>query len=903
VHPAEPPPHRVDRPDLLAEAAQTLQTFDSSHSNSDLGIDRDAPHVLEVIELWAGAVMNVRHFGRDRSQVRVGDPSFARFRPLSTALTALLLVGVGFFCVRHGTLPEPPRYVGDDEALIGQWEEAIEGERFAAATEAARQRRAERASLQDEADERGVTVDAIEAERAAAEPPRPDPLATARKGWEEARQAEFEALKAEHPERPDRWLGGAPFQADYLPGLEGLIRDELLPVAREDAAQGRLRRSWIDLFEGFQPASGVADGEVETLEAQLFAWGSEVLHEEQIFVVIPASGPEHVHLLGADDERVDVDPAALLTDRAPTPDERGERHALYRELQELLYQDATERRAAGQQCRALSKLVELPGAEASLERQARQARCLHLRGKDEQVGPHVLAGLALIPSRPADEAEATDIAHLLQVHAERLQDVAIEDPERGDDALEAWGQLRGFVIDEVQDPGLLAVADHGIRQLETAKLATRQRRLVRGALNMALAIGLLLPIGLLVDERRSRRGAPDFDVPAWNLPTDPFPLVEREHGELLVGYGRDQVGLLRDVDGVERDLSEVPAEDVGGWLRAPLADDALFMLQLGERVFAIRSVHPAKLAPASALDRVDWRWLGTLAAVLLLAGGLAVLSKIAPVGPGTEVMLQPTSQTVALAAPVVLEPELDLAGDGPGDRAEGDEGAASGVEPDTAVPVISIARRKLDRDQEMVNEVLSDIFAPESFAEMAEGPLGTDIIAAATGMRGPNVGWHFGPGGGRGVRGKGPGGGGDSRLSGITIGDIVGDGPPGRRRLAQTTRKPSSTGPNVDTSGAIVINAANKAAIDRVVKSHLAQLRYCYQRELTRDVDLGGKVVIKFVIGKDGAVSQSSVKSSTLGNPSTERCLVEKFGRMRFVKPKGGGIVVVSYPMVFSSAG
>ena len=99
----------------------------------------------------------------------------------------------------------------------------------------------------------------------------------------------------------------------------------------------------------------------------------------------------------------------------------------------------------------------------------------------------------------------------------------------------------------------------------------------------------------------------------------------------------------------------------------------------------------------------------------------------------------------------------------------------------------------------------------------------------------------------------------------------------------------------------IIIGALTKSQIDQVVKRHLNSIRYCYQKELTKRPSLQGKVVVKFVIGKDGAVSRASKKSSTLGSSAVDGCVANKFKRMQFPEPRGGGIVVVSYPFLFAS--
>ena len=100
----------------------------------------------------------------------------------------------------------------------------------------------------------------------------------------------------------------------------------------------------------------------------------------------------------------------------------------------------------------------------------------------------------------------------------------------------------------------------------------------------------------------------------------------------------------------------------------------------------------------------------------------------------------------------------------------------------------------------------------------------------------------------------------------------------------------------------VVLGALDKALIEAVIKRHLAQIRYCYQRELTKQPDLAGKVTIKFVINSDGAVQEAEVRSTTLGNATVEECLVTRFLRMQFPEPEGGGIVIVSYPFLFQTA-
>ena len=45
---------------------------------------------------------------------------------------------------------------------------------------------------------------------------------------------------------------------------------------------------------------------------------------------------------------------------------------------------------------------------------------------------------------------------------------------------------------------------------------------------------------------------------------------------------------------------------------------------------------------------------------------------------------------------------------------------------------------------------------------------------------------------------------------------------------------------------------------------------------------------------------KAGVKTSDIGSSSVDKCVVNRFYSMQFPKPKGGGIVIVSYPFIFS---
>ena len=68
-------------------------------------------------------------------------------------------------------------------------------------------------------------------------------------------------------------------------------------------------------------------------------------------------------------------------------------------------------------------------------------------------------------------------------------------------------------------------------------------------------------------------------------------------------------------------------------------------------------------------------------------------------------------------------------------------------------------------------------------------------------------------------------------------------------------------------------------------------------------IDSAGKVQVKFVIGAQGNVQSAVVAESSLNNKTAESCMTGKVKGWMFPKPKGGGIVIVTYPFIFKQGG
>ena len=109
--------------------------------------------------------------------------------------------------------------------------------------------------------------------------------------------------------------------------------------------------------------------------------------------------------------------------------------------------------------------------------------------------------------------------------------------------------------------------------------------------------------------------------------------------------------------------------------------------------------------------------------------------------------------------------------------------------------------------------------------------------------------------------------------------------------------------PHITSDPADPVGALDAELIRQVIHSHHDQIRYCYEQVLTQAPDLGGKVAVHFVISADGSVSASNVTQSNTSSAQLDACVMGRARTWVFPKPKGGGLVSVTYPFIFKVAG
>lgn len=197
--------------------------------------------------------------------------------------------------------------------------------------------------------------------------------------------------------------------------------------------------------------------------------------------------------------------------------------------------------------------------------------------------------------------------------------------------------------------------------------------------------------------------------------------------------------------------------------------------------------------------------------------------------------------------------------------------------------------------------------APSSpWGDVANGP---DASNAHGDLFSPDIGDAFGTG--LGVSGTGLGGGG----KGVGVGiDGVGDGTcMGVDCLAKGNGKGGfgssfgrlnggghqATAPQVRIATGMVLNGRlPQDVIQRIVRQNFGRFRNCYEMGLRTNPNLTGRVAARFVIGRDGAVSNVSA-GGDLPDAQVKSCVASAFYGLSFPTPENG-IVTVTYPIMLT---
>jgi hypothetical protein len=106
--------------------------------------------------------------------------------------------------------------------------------------------------------------------------------------------------------------------------------------------------------------------------------------------------------------------------------------------------------------------------------------------------------------------------------------------------------------------------------------------------------------------------------------------------------------------------------------------------------------------------------------------------------------------------------------------------------------------------------------------------------------------------------------------------------------------EPGPDGPRTRVSGRLP-----PGEIQRIVRENFGAFRICYESGLKKNAKLEGRVMARFVIGRDGTVTKVTDEGSTLPDPDVVACVLKAFNQLKFPKPEGG-IVTVVYPIMLA---
>jgi len=99
-------------------------------------------------------------------------------------------------------------------------------------------------------------------------------------------------------------------------------------------------------------------------------------------------------------------------------------------------------------------------------------------------------------------------------------------------------------------------------------------------------------------------------------------------------------------------------------------------------------------------------------------------------------------------------------------------------------------------------------------------------------------------------------------------------------------------------SAATAASSGPQGAVGKVVEEHAEEIRLCYERELSADPQLEGKVALRWVVEDDGSTSDVRVHEpgTTLRNRKVLDCMIARVGGWRFPSPGPGRTLAVTYP-------
>jgi len=454
------------------------------------------------------------------------------------------------------------------------------------------------------------------------------------------------------------------------------------------------------------------------------------------------------------------------------------------------------------------------------------------------------------------------------------------------------------------------------------------------------------PRSFYVGEEEGKNFTCDYFIPSEKLGTTRAPIVLADRGGSVSVVllpratgtieipGQPKMTVQQAIDGGRTQ----PCSELSGAHQISLPSGSKAKIELNGLIFQVSAVNAGRVVAGHfQVDTQGLLYTGLSLAVH--AGLLAAMAFFMPplgstdedgISADQQYLLQQYLQAAAekemeeKETEQVAENNADNKEGGTGTRAKGEEGSMGnpntkltgnryGVQGPKDNPDPHIARAAALRDAAEFGMIglLNSGAGGDPNAPTApwgrDDSLGNDPLSARGNMWGNEIGESFGAGG-LGLSGIGEGGGGRGEGIGLgsigTIGHGAGTGTgqgfgSGHGRLGGSHRtKP----PQVRMGATQVSGRLPPEVIQRIVRQNFGRFRLCYENGLRNNPNLQGRVSVRFVIGRDGAVSNVSNGGSDMPDGGVVSCVVRAFYGLSFPQPEGG-IVTVTYPIMFSPGG
>jgi hypothetical protein len=449
------------------------------------------------------------------------------------------------------------------------------------------------------------------------------------------------------------------------------------------------------------------------------------------------------------------------------------------------------------------------------------------------------------------------------------------------------------------------------------------------------------PRNFYVGEEEGKNFACDFFIPAEKIGTTRMPVVVGDKMSVAVVIPPGAKGFIEMPGQPRLSVDEArhraqPSSELAGGHQLALPAGAKARIEVDSFVFQVAAVNAGKPIQKGVGVGMDWAVLAYFGLSFAAVGGFiaAMAFFVPPLGltDDEEInqdQLYLIQQYLNAAAEreqeeketeQVSEDNADNKEGGTGTRAKGEEGSMGNptskatnkryaVQGPKDNPDPHIARAAALREAQEFGMIglLNTGAAGDPNAPTApwgrDTSLGTDEISARGNMWGDEIGDAFGAGG-LGLSGIGEGGGGRGEGIGLgsigTLGHGAGTGTgqgfgSGHGRLGGSHK---TKAPKVRMGQTTVSGRLPPEVIQRIVRQNYGRFRMCYEQGLSRNPNLEGRVQVRFVIGRDGSVSNVQNGGSDLPDSGVVSCVISAYYGLSFPQPEGG-IVTVVYPIMF----